>query len=85
MNIQIAPHTLQRAAERGATEAEIKDTIESGTSILAKSGRLGKLKVYSYDQQKNGKYYSQKKIEVYYIIEQKTIVTVTVYVFYGKF
>jgi hypothetical protein len=44
MNIQIEPHTLQRAEERGATENEIKETINSGVNILGKSGRLGKSK-----------------------------------------
>jgi hypothetical protein len=31
-----------------------------------------------------GKFYEQKKVEVFYIIEKDTIITVTVYVFYGK-
>lgn len=32
-----------------------------------------------------GKFYEEKKVDVYYIIEQENIFTVTVYVFYGKF
>lgn len=34
---------------------------------------------------RNGKKYEQKKMEVYYMEENNIIITVTVYVFYGKF
>ncbi len=36
MNIRIDPHTLERAAERDASEAEIMDTIQTGSPIPAK-------------------------------------------------
>ena len=48
MNIQIEPHTLQRAIERGATENEIKDVIATGVNIFGKSERLGKPKLFSF-------------------------------------
>jgi hypothetical protein len=41
--------------------------------------------VFSFEQVRNGKFYTQKKLEVYYIIEDETIETVTVYVFFGNF
>ncbi len=85
MKIQIEPHTLQRAIERGATENEIDDTLNSGVNILGKSGRLGKSKIFTFDTKRNGKYFEEKKLEVYYVIENNIIITVTVYVFYGKF
>ncbi len=85
MQIQIEPHTLQRAIERGASENEIIDTLTNGVNILGKSGRLGKSKVFPFEAVRNGKYYDEKKLEVYYVIEQQVIITVTVYVFYGKF
>jgi len=84
MEIQIDPHTLERAQERGTNEQEIKDVINSGFSIPAKHGRLGKAKIYDFKQQRHGKYYEQKRVEVIYALEAETIVTVTVYVFYGK-
>jgi len=84
MEIQIDSHTLERAEERGANEQEIKDVIHGGFSIPARQGRLGKAKVYDFKQQRHGKYYEQKRIEVVYALEEETIVTVTVYVFYGK-
>ena len=84
MEIRIEPHTLERAVERGTSKEEIIQVIEKGKSVEAKSGRKGKALVLDFKQDRNGKYYEQKKIEVYYIEETKMIITVTVYVFYGK-
>jgi hypothetical protein len=61
MEIQIDPHTLERAQERGASEQEIKDAIETGFDIPAKYGRMGKAKVYDFKQKRHGKYYEQKR------------------------
>jgi len=85
VKIKIEPHTLIRANERGATEDEIIDTIKNGFDIIGKKGRLGKSKVFEYKKERNGKYYDEKKLEVFYVIESDLIITVTVYVYYGKF
>ena len=85
MEIRIEPHTLERANERGASKEEIIQTIKSGLPIEAKAGRKAKALIVEFKQKRNDKYYEQKKIEVYYIEENNTIITVTVYVFYGKF
>ena len=84
MGIQIDAHTLERAEERGANEEEIKDVINTGFPVPAKYGHMGKAKVYDFKQKRHDKYYEQKRVEVIYIIERDVIVTVTVYVFYGK-
>lgn len=84
MEIQIDPHTLERAEERGTNEDEIRDVINTGFPIPAKYGRVGKAKVYDFKQKRHGKYYEQKRVEVIYTVERGVIVTVTVYVFYGK-
>lgn len=84
MDIQIDPHTLERAEERGTSEEEIKDVINTGASIPARYGRMGKVKTYNFKQKRHGQYYEQKRVEVFYTIERDVIVTVTVYVFYGK-
>lgn len=84
MDIVIDPHTLERAEERGTNEAEIKDIIHSGFAIPAKYGRAGKAKVYDFKQNRHNKYYEHKRVEVFYLIEGGRIITVTVYVFYGK-
>lgn len=84
MEIQIDPHTLERAEERGTNEIEIKDVIQAGFSISAKYGRIGKAKVYDFKNNRHNKYYEHKRVEVFYLIEGENIITVTVYVFYGK-
>lgn len=84
MGIQIDQHTLERAAERGATRSEIIDVIQTGFPIEAKHGRSGKCKIFPYNQKRGRKVYAQKRIEVIYLCKGNTVVTVTVYVFYGR-
>jgi len=84
MKIRIDSHTLNRAKERGTNKQEIKDVIETGFEIPAKYGRMGKAKIYEFKRNRLEKYYDQKRVEVFYVIEKGFAVTVTVYVFYGK-
>ena len=84
MEIQIDAHTLQRARERGTSEEEIIDVIETGFIVPSKYGRIGKAKVYEFEQKRQNKFYEEKRVEVFYTIEEDRIVTATVYVFYGK-
>jgi len=46
MQIQIEPHTLLRANERGASEEEIIETINSGSDIQGKQVDLEKQKYF---------------------------------------
>ena len=84
MKIQVDLHTLERAKERGTNEEEIRDVINTGFSIPAKHGRMGKTKIYDFNRNWYGKYYEQKRVEVFYTIERDITITVTVYVFYGR-
>ncbi len=84
MEIYIAPHTLERASLRGASRDEIVDVLTSGFEVQGKYKRFGKAIVYEFQQYRQNKYYEQKRVEVYYTIENGVIITVTVYVFYGK-
>jgi hypothetical protein len=84
MEIKIDSHTIERAEERGANEKEIKDVINTGFSIPGKYGRIGKAKIYEFKQKRHDEYYEQKRVEVFYTMEKDVIITVTVYVFYGK-
>lgn len=84
MNIRIDAHTLLRARERGTDANEIADVVNTGFHVSAKNERIGKAKIYPYHAVRNKKYYEQKKVEVYYVQENDTIITVTVYVFYGQ-
>lgn len=84
MRIRTDPHTLERAAERGTNEEEIRDVINTGLSIPGKYGHLGKFKILDFMEKRHGKFFHQKRIEVFYTIQDDVIITVTVYVFYGK-
>ena len=70
MEIQIDSHTLERAEERGTNEKEIIDVINTGLSIPAKYGRIGKAKIYDFKQQRHNKYYEQKRVK-YFILLKK--------------
>jgi hypothetical protein len=63
---------------------EIKDVIETGDPIPTGSGRQRKAKVFDFAQERFGKTYPQKRVEVVYVMEQDVAVTVTVYVFFGE-
>lgn len=84
MKIQIEPHTLQRAEERGTNITEIQIVLEQGKEIPARGNRKAKAKVFTFKKERLGKYYEEKRVEVIYMEENETIITVTVYVFYGE-
>lgn len=84
MDVRIDPHTLQRAEERGTTAVEIHDVLATGEPISARAGRRGKAKLFSFEQRRLGRYYKHKRVEVIYTEEADTLVTVTVYVFFGE-
>jgi hypothetical protein len=84
VEIQIDPHTLTRAIERGTSEEEIRDMINPGFPIPGKYGRVGKYKVYDFQQTRQGRYYEHRRVEVFYTIEQRIFITVPVYVLYGR-
>ncbi len=84
MKIQIDPHTLERAEERGATRKEIEEVIRAGTPEPSRGNRLAKSKVFEFRRVWRGEYYEQKKVQVIYILTGDVAITVTVYVFYGR-
>ena len=84
MEIRIDPHTLERALERGTNEDEIKDVLINGFDIPAKRYRKGKAKVYKFNKKRLNTFYKQKRVEVIYTIESDKMITITIYVFYGR-
>jgi len=67
VNILIDSHTLERAEERGTNETEIKDVINTGFPIAAKYNRLGKAKVYPFQNHRT-KGISMKKRGLKYFL-----------------
>jgi len=63
---------------------QVKDVIDTDFAIPAKYGRTAKAKIYEFKKKRHGKYYEQKRVEVVYTIAKNAVITITVYVFYGK-
>lgn len=82
--IIIDPHTLARAEERGTGVDEIRDVVANGTPIPARGGRKARAKVYEFDSVWNGRFYLQKRVEVIFVERDDSLITVTVYVFFGR-
>ena len=84
MKIQIEPHTLERARERGVTASQIEDVIRSGVPAVTGQGRLARVKIYDYHGSWKGQHYDQQMVKVIYVVENNVAITVTVVVYYGR-
>ncbi|MGB9368526.1 MAG: hypothetical protein WCE79_21190 [Xanthobacteraceae bacterium] len=76
--IEIDPHALQRAAERGATEEEIRSAVEGGDRFPAKFGRVGFRRNFQFNGIWRGKSYVTKQIEAYAVEEAGRWIVITV-------
>ena len=84
MEILISRHALKVAQRRGASTEEIEEVILSGFPIPAKYDRIGKGKIFPFQREWYGRYHLQKRVEVFYVVEENAIITVTVLVMYGE-
>jgi len=84
MGIAISQHAKIRATERGTNKEEILEVYRSGFNIPAKYNRRGKAKIFHLGQLRDYHYYEQKRVEIFYAVENDDIIISTVYVFYGK-
>jgi len=82
MNVRFHPHARQRMVERGATEAEVSSTIQSGERFEAKYGRVGFRRNFVLDKQWRGAFYATKQIEAYAVHEDTGWLVITVIVRY---
>ncbi|MCI0496353.1 hypothetical protein L0Z72_15205 [candidate division KSB1 bacterium] len=64
--------------ERGATDDEVKITVESGELFPAKFGRTGFRRNLSFFSEWRGVFYNTKQVEVYAIKEQNDWLVITV-------
>ena len=85
MDIKIEPLTLKKATEQGATEEEIDATIRTGKDLNSESGLLGKTRTFPFKAIRDNIFFEQKKLDVYFSVENKLITTLDVDVFYGSF
>ena len=85
MDIKLEPQLLKKAKDEGATEEEIDATIRTGKDLNSASGLLGKTRTCPYKAERNNIFYEQKKLDVYFSVENKLITAIGVDVFYGTF
>ena len=84
MKVIIEAHTIEQMKKRGTTKEEISEVLATEVEYEAKHNRKKKSKVFPFHNTWEGKFYEEKKVEVVYTKENDVIVTVTVFVFYGK-
>ena len=70
--------------DRGATEPEVADTIQTGADYPARMDRLGKEKVFRDGYEYEGRNYPHKLVRVFYVEESAVTVVVTVITRYGE-
>lgn len=80
-NVRLHSHAKDRLAERGATEAEVIATVLEGERFVAKYGRTGFRRNFSFDAEWRGQMYGTKQIEAFAVREDGWLV-ITVIVKY---
>ncbi len=80
------PHLESRMNQRGVTFEEIRQVMTEGEeAVESKPGTLGKVLVFPYDAEWEGRYYQEKEVTVYYKnIEGHGIIMLTVMARYGQ-
>lgn len=80
MTVQFHSHARARLRERGATEAEVRETVEQGERFSAKFGRTGFRRNFSYQGLWRGRHYANKQVEAIAIQEGEDWLVITVMV-----
>ena len=75
-------HALDRLAERGATEEEIRTAVDGGEQFPATFGRHGFRRNFPFDGTWRGRAYATKQVEVYAVEEAGDWLVITVVVKY---
>ena len=81
MDVTLHPHARLRLAERGATEAEVIETVRHGDRFAAKFGRTGFRRSFPFGGTWRGRRYATKHVEAYAVEEHGWLV-ITVIVRY---
>ena len=77
-SIRIHPHAQERMEERGATEEEVRATIESGEQFPVKFGRIGFRRNFAFNRTWRDKHCKTKQVEAYATEENDVWVVITV-------
>ena len=82
MKVDIHPHARERMAERGATEAGVRATLEQGERFPARFGRSCFRRDFPFDHTWRGREYRVKQVEAYAVQEAQGWLVITVLVKY---
>lgn len=63
MHLELHPHASERLSERGATQAEVIETVLHGERFPAKFNRIGFRKVFAYGGIWRDRTYGHKEVE----------------------
>ena len=78
MRVRLHPHAWARLEERGATEAEVRATVEEGERFAAKFWRTGFRRNFTYNSMWLGRFFATKQVETIAAEEeQECLVTTT--------
>jgi hypothetical protein len=80
--IRFSKHAQEQAAERGATEAEVKEAVRNGSREAATRGREVCRYNFVFKRRWQRKYYPIKQVGPVVKEEEDEIVVITVYAFY---
>ena len=78
MVVRFHPHAKERMKDRGATEKEVKLTVQHGEQFQAKFKRTGFRRNFTYNNEWRGKYYNIKQVEVYAVKENTDWFVITI-------
>jgi len=76
--IRLTAHAIEQCAERGATEAEVREAIERGVREPAKHRRFMSRLNFQYGAKWQDRFYAIKQVAPVAVEEQNEIVVVTV-------
>jgi hypothetical protein len=82
MAVRFHSHALQRMAERGTTEDEVRATVERGEQFPVRFGRIGFRRNFSFDSEWRGRHYGTKQVEAYAVQEGLDWLVITIIVRY---
>jgi hypothetical protein len=78
MAVRFHPHALERMGERGATEDEVRATVQQGEQFPAKFGRTGFRRNFPFNDEWRGRSCRSKQIEAYAVREGADWLVITV-------
>lgn len=82
MDVRLHPHAKMRFAERGATEAEVVETVRKGERFSAKFGRTGFRRNFAFGGMWRDRKYATKQVEAFAVEEDGWLVITVIVRYY---